>query len=79
MSVIAAGTMSTGTGGNELRATATQMETPFEVMRRRESEEKEPDEHFAVLDKANCYAEVPDGSLADVWAVRLERERMLAA
>jgi hypothetical protein len=46
---------------------------------RRESEEKEPGEQFAILDQANCYAEVPDGSLAGVWAVKLELVQMTAA
>ena len=45
---------------------------------RRESEEKQLGEHFAVLDQANCSAEVQDGSLADVWAVKLELEQMTA-
>jgi hypothetical protein len=48
-------------------------------MLRRESEKKEPGGHFAALDQANCYAEVPDGSLADFWAVKLELELTLAA
>jgi hypothetical protein len=48
-------------------------------MLRRESEKKEPGGHFAALDRANCYAEVADGSLADVWAVKLELGLMLAA
>jgi hypothetical protein len=46
---------------------------------RRESEEKEPGEQFAILDQANCYAEVPDGSLAGVWAAKLELEQTRAA
>ena len=45
---------------------------------RRESEEKELGEHFAVLDQANCYAEVPNGSLAGAWAVKLELGQMTA-
>ena len=45
---------------------------------RHESEEKELGEHFAVLDQANCYAEVPNGSLAGAWAVKLELEQMTA-
>lgn len=46
---------------------------------KRESEKKQLGEHFAVLDQANCYAEVPGGSLADVSAVKLELELMMAA
>jgi hypothetical protein len=49
------------------------------VVLRRESEKKEPGGHFEALDRANCYAEVPDGSLADVWAVKLVLELMMAA
>ena len=74
-SVIAAGMLVTAADGYELKATPS----PMGVVLRRESEEKEPGEHFAVLDQANCYAEVADGSLADVWAAKPGRERMTAA
>ena len=45
----------------------------------RVSEEKGSHGHLAVPDPANCYAEVADGSLADVWVVKPELEQMKAA
>lgn len=80
MSVIAvAGMKTAATDGCELMATPNQRESPYWVALRHESEKKEPGGHFAALDQANCYAEVPGGSLADVSAVKLELELMMAA
>ena len=79
MSVISAGMVVTATGSYELRATPSRMEDPQFVVLRRESEEKEPGGHFAVPDQANCYAEVADDSLADVWAAKPELGQTKAA
>lgn len=79
MLVISAGMVVTATGSYEPRATPSRRETPYYVVLRRESEEKEPGGHSAVPDRANCYAEVADGLLADVWAVKPELGQTKAA